>query len=157
METQLDILSETLDKKLLVLNKIQEYNKSQEQSFQNGQVRLQDFDEAVEQKGRLIEEINRLDEGFELLYERLARELRENRQRYALQIKALQQKVARVTELSVAVQAQEQRNKKLVEDFFAGQKEQIGKNRKTSKAAYGYYKNMSGGNYEQPQFFDDKQ
>ena len=157
METQLDILSETLDKKLLVLNKIQEYNKIQEQSFQNGQVRLQDFDEAVEQKGRLIEEINRLDEGFELLYERLARELRENRQRYALQIKALQQKVARVTELSVAVQAQEQRNKKLVEDFFAGQKEQIGKNRKTSKAAYGYYKNMSGGNYEQPQFFDDKQ
>ncbi|HIW81816.1 MAG TPA: flagellar protein FliT [Candidatus Acetatifactor stercoripullorum] len=157
METQLDILSETLDKKLLVLNKIQEYNKIQEQSFQNGQVRLQDFDEAVEQKGRLIEEINRLDEGFELLYERLAQELRENRQRYALQIKALQQKVARVTELSVAVQAQEQRNKKLVEDFFAGQKEQIGKNRKTSKAAYGYYKNMSGGNYVQPQFFDDKQ
>lgn len=157
METQLDILSETLDKKLLVLNKIQEYNKIQEQSFQNGQVRLQDFDEAVEQKGRLIEEINRLDEGFELLYERLAQELRENRQRYALQIKALQQKVAQVTELSVAVQAQEQRNKKLVEDFFAGQKEQIGKNRKTSKAAYGYYKNMSGGNYVQPQFFDDKQ
>ena len=62
METQLDILSETLDKKLLVLKRIQEYNKVQEQSFQNGQAKLQDFDEAVEEKGRLIEELNRLDE-----------------------------------------------------------------------------------------------
>ncbi len=156
METQLDILSETLDKKLLVLKRIQEYNKVQEQSFQNGQAKLQDFDEAVDQKGRLIEELNRLDEGFELLYERLSQELKDNRQRYAGQIKALQQKVAQVTELSVVIQSQEQRNKKLVEDFFAGQKAQIGKNRKTSKAAYGYYKSMSGANFAQPQFFDDK-
>ncbi|WP_318708957.1 flagellar protein FliT [Candidatus Acetatifactor stercoripullorum] len=156
METQLDILSETLDKKLLVLKRIQEYNKVQEQSFQNGQAKLQDFDEAVEEKGRLIEELNRLDEGFELLYERLSQELKDNRQKYARQIKALQQKVAQVTDLSVVIQSQEQRNKKLVEDFFAGQKAQIGKNRKTSKAAYGYYKSMSGGNFAQPQFIDDK-
>lgn len=156
METQLDILSETLDKKLLVLKRIQEYNKVQEQSFQNGQAKLQDFDEAVEEKGRLIEELNRLDEGFELLYERLSQELKDNRQKYARQIKALQQKVAQVTELSVVIQSQEQRNKKLVEDFFAGQKAQIGKNRKTSKAAYGYYKSMSGAGFAQPRFFDDK-
>ena len=91
------------------------------------------------------------------MHERLSQELKDNRQKYARQIKALQQKVAQETELSVVIQSQEQRNKKLVEDFFAGQKAQIGKNRKTSKAAYGYYKNMSGGNYVQPQFFDDKQ
>ena len=101
----------------------------------------------MEEKGRLIEELNRLDEGFELLYERLSQELKDNRQKYARQIKALQQKVAQVTELSVVIQSQEQRNKKLVEDFFAGQKAQIGKNRKTSKAAYGYYKSMSGANF----------
>lgn len=156
METQLDILSESLDKKLLVLKRIQEYNRIQEESFRNGQMKLLDFDEAVEEKGRLIEELNRLDEGFALLYERLSQELKDNRQRYTVQIRALQQKVAQVTELSVAIQAQERRNKKLVEDFFAGQRAEIGKNRKTSKAAYGYYKSMSGADFVRPRFFDDK-
>lgn len=156
MESQLSILSESLDKKLQVLQKITEYNKLQEQSFQNGTAKLEDFDEAVEQKGRLIEEISRLDEGFELLYARLAKELQGNRERYKNQILVLQQKVAQVTELSVAIQAQEQRNKKLVEEFFARERRNIRESRKASKAAYGYYKSMSGANYIQPQIYDNK-
>nr|WP_318684685.1 flagellar protein FliT [uncultured Acetatifactor sp.] len=156
MGTRLDILSESLDKKLLVLEKIQKYNLAQEKSFQDGEMKLQDFEEAVRQKGQLIEEINKLDQGFELLYAKLEEELKENRQKYALQIRVLQQKVRKVTEMSVAIQAQERRNKKLVEDFFAGQRMQIREGRKASKAAYGYYKSMSGTNYVQPQFYDNK-
>lgn len=156
MESQLSILSESLDKKLQVLQKITEYNKLQEQSFQNGTAKLEDFDEAVEQKGRLIEEISRLDEGFELLYARLAEELQGNRERYKDQILVLQQKVAQVTELSVAIQAQEQRNKKLVEEFFARERRNIRESRKASKAAYGYYKSMSAASYIQPQIYDNK-
>jgi len=60
-----------------------------------------------------------LDEGFEIMYEKLARELEGNRERYAAQIRELQKKVSRVTELSVTVQAQEARNKKLIESYFA--------------------------------------
>ena len=116
MENQLTILSESLDKKLEVLQKIREYNKRQEEIFSAEKVDMSLFDDAVEEKQRLIDEVVRLDEGFEILYEKLAKELEGNRQRYAAQIRELQAKVAKVTELSVSVQAQEARNKKLVEN-----------------------------------------
>ena len=83
MENQLTILSESLDKKLEVLQKIREYNKRQEEIFSAEKVDMSLFDDAVEEKQRLIDEVVRLDEGFEILYEKLAKELEGNRQRYA--------------------------------------------------------------------------
>ena len=97
MENQLTILSESLDKKLEVLQKIREYNKRQEEIFSAEKVDMSLFDDAVEEKQRLIDEVVRLDEGFEILYEKLAKELEGNRQRYAAQIRELQAKVAKVT------------------------------------------------------------
>ena len=122
MENQLNILSESLDQKILVLRAIQEYNKRQEAVFTSGEVDMQKFDAAVEEKGKLIEKFTRLDDGFEVMYSRLAEQLKDNRQQYSEQIQALQQKIAVVMELSVSIQAQEKRNKNLVESFFSKEK-----------------------------------
>ncbi len=156
MRNRLSILEESLDRKLEVLRQIQQYNEQQEKSFREGTADLDGFDEAVERKGELIDKLNLLDNGFETLYDEIAAELKENREKYAGQIKTLQGKVAEVTELSVTIQAQEKRNKKLVEDYFAGLRSNIGRDRKSSKAAYDYYKNMSGSGYAPPQFYDSK-
>ena len=80
MENQLTILSESLDKKLEVLQKIREYNKRQEEIFSAEEVDMSLFDDAVEEKQRLIDEVVHLDEGFEIMYEKLARELEGNRE-----------------------------------------------------------------------------
>ena len=157
MESQLTILSESLDRKLEVLQKIQEYNKRQEEVFSAEKVDIRQFDAAVGEKQHLIEEVVRLDDGFEILYEKLAKELEGNRQRYAAQIKEMQAKVAKVTELSVSVQAQEARNKKLVENYFARERAGIGQRRKSAKSAFDYYKSMSGAGYVPPQMYDNKQ
>lgn len=157
MESQLTILSESLDRKLEVLQKIQEYNKRQEEIFSAQNVDISQFDAAVEEKQRLIDEVVRLDDGFEILYEKLAKELEGNRQRYAAQIRQLQAKVTKVTELSVSVQAQEARNKKLIENYFAGERTKIGQRRKSAKSAFDYYKSMSGAGYVPPQMYDSKQ
>ena len=157
MESQLTILSESLDRKLEVLQKIQEYNKRQEEVFSAEKVDIRQFDAAVEEKQHLIDEVVRLDDGFEILYEKLAKELEGNRQRYAAQIKEMQAKVAKVTELSVSVQAQEARNKKLVENYFARERAGIGQRRKSSQSAFDYYKSMSGAGYVPPQMYDNKQ
>ena len=50
MESQLTILSESLDRKLEVLQKIQEYNKRQEEVFSAEKVDIRQFDAAVEEK-----------------------------------------------------------------------------------------------------------
>ena len=151
MESQLTILSESLDKKLEVLRKIQEYNRRQEEVFSAEKVDMSLFYDAVEEKQRLIDEVVRLDDGFEIMYEKLARELEGNRQRYAAQIRELQAKVAKVTELSVSVQAQEAR-----ESYFAKERANIGQRRKSARSAFDYYKSMSSTGYTQPQMYDSK-
>ena len=157
MENQLTILSESLDQKIQVLKEIQLYNEKQEQSFLSETIKLEDFDEAIEEKGRLIEKLNKLDEGFETVYNKLAEELKGNREKYKAQIAELQDKIRQVTELGTSVQAQEKRNKALVEKFFAKGRENIRQERKNSKAAYNYYKNMSGHSVASSHFMDSKQ
>lgn len=157
MENQLSILSESLDKKIEILQKLQQYSVDQEKIFKSPQVDLEKFDELVDRKDELITPLMRLDDGFEVMYAKLAKELENNRQKYASRIKELQRKVAEVTDLSVAVQTQEKRNKKLVEDYFAKERAQIKQGRTNSRAAYGYYKNMSASQLTSSQFYDSKQ
>lgn len=156
-ENYLNVLEDSLQKKLQILAKIRDYNLRQEEIFRSDNVEMERFDEYVEEKGALIDEVNALDNGFELLYQKVAEELQGNREKYADQIRRLQGLVSRVTEESVSIQAQEARNKKLVEDYFRKQKLSIGQNRKSSRAAFDYYKNMSQANIAQPQFMDNKQ
>ena len=143
MENQLNILSESLDQKILVLRAIQEYNKRQEAAFSAEEIDIQKFDAAVEEKGKLIEKLTRLDDGFEVMYSKLAEQLKNNRQQYSGQIQEIQQKISVVMEMSVSIQAQEKRNKSLVEAFFSKKRGDVSQNRKNAKAVYDYYKKVN--------------
>lgn len=152
----LTLLEESLRRKLQVMDEIQKYNLRQQEIFQADNVDLERFDEYVEEKGTLIEQLTALDNGFEKLYANVAEELKGNREQYAEQIRTLQGLVTEVTDTSVAIQAQEARNKKQVEDFFVKERKKLHMNRKTSKAAINYYKTMSKSSVIMPQFMDDK-
>ncbi len=156
MSNSLDILSESLDDKIKLLKEIQEYNKKQELAFSEGEPDINSFDSAIEEKGVLIERLEKLDEGFESLYERVSDELKKNRSKYADKIKELQNKITIITELSSTIQAQEARNKKMIEGYFAKERQGIKKNRVNSKAAYDYYRNMTGMSVMSSSFMDEK-
>ena len=155
-ENYLYVLEQSLVEKCKVLDKIQEYNVRQEALFRSENPELDQFDAYVEEKGQLIAQLSKLDEGFEILYASIAEELKDNRQKYTEQIKRLQDLVAQVVEKGVAVEAQEQRNKKLVEEFFSRERKGIKKGRLSSKAAYDYYKTMNKSGVVNPQFMDSK-
>lgn len=157
MDNYLKILEESLRKKLQVLDEIQAYNEKQKQVFQSDSVELDEFDAAVEEKGKLIEQVSKLDEGFETLYSSVAKELDGNREKYTKQIQTLKQLIQQVTDKGVSVQAQEARNKALIESYFAKQRNQLRQGRQASKVAYDYYKSMSNTNTVPPQFLDSKQ
>lgn len=152
----LTLLEESLRRKLQVMEEIQKYNMRQQEIFQSGEVDIDKFDEYVAEKGVLIDKLTALDSGFEKLYANVAEELKGNREQYAEQIRTLQGLVAEVTDTSVTIQAQEARNKKLIDDFFRKGREGIRMNRKTSKAAIDYYKNMNKSSVVMPVFMDDK-
>lgn len=155
-ENYLTLLEDSLQKKLQVLEKIQAYNLRQQEIFQTGEADLNKFDAYVAEKGTLIGELTALDNGFETLYERVAAELKENRSQYAAQIKRLQELVTKVTEYGVTIQAQEARNKQLIENYFKNQRQDIKSARTASKTAYDYYKNMNNTGHIPPQFMDSK-
>lgn len=152
----LTLLEESLKSKLQVMAEIQAYNLRQQEIFQADEAEIDKFDEYMAEKESLIEKLTSLDNGFERLYQKVAEELKENRQMYAEQIKNLQKLITEVTDASVAIQAQEARNKKLIEDYFRKERDGICMNRKTSKAAIDYYRNMSKSAVVLPQFMDSK-
>ncbi len=156
MGNYLSILEESLRKKLTVLDKIQAYNEKQYESFSTEAVDMAGFDAAIEEKGKLIEELTKLDEGFETLYANIAEQLQKEKEKHAAQIKVLQDLIRQVTEKSVSIQAQEARNKALIESYFAKEKKQIREGRVNSKAAYGYYKNLDKAALEASRAFDLK-
>lgn len=152
----LTLLEESLRKKLQVMDEIQAYNLRQQEIFQSGGADLDKFDGYVAEKGALIDKLNALDNGFEKLYANVAEELKNNRAQYAEQIRKIQGLVSEVTDQSVAIQAQEARNKKLIEDFFRKEKEGIRMGRKSSKAAADYYKTMNKSSVVGSYFMDSK-
>lgn len=155
-ENYLTLLEESLKRKLQVMAEIQQYNLRQQEIFQSGSADIDKFDDYVEEKGVLIDKLNALDNGFGKLYAKVAEQLKDDRELYAAQIKRLQGLVAEVTDTSVQIQAQEARNKKLIEDYFRKERDGIRDGRKSSKAAINYYRNMSKSAVVTPQFLDSK-
>ena len=143
MESQLSILQESLVAKRRVLLEIQEYNRKQEAVFMADEVDMYLFDEAIEEKGRLVQKLTQLDDGFEAMYEKLSRELQDNREKYADQIRVLQQQIKEITDLGISIQAQEARNKSLIEGFFSRERSSMHRSLQNSAKAYNFYKSMS--------------
>lgn len=150
------ILKESLEKKIDVLKRIQEVNDVQTEILKSEPMDLEGFDRSVDEKDLYIKELTELDEGFEALYDKIKEELVGNRPRYASEIKQLQQLISEITDRSVSIQAQESRNKAMLEAYFKKERQSIGAVRKSSKAAYGYYQNMSQKNATPPHFMDQK-
>lgn len=152
----LTLLEESLRKKLQVMAEIREYNRCQQEIFSADKVDMDKFDQYVEQKGALVDKLEALDGGFEKLYADVAEELKGNREKYAGQIRTLQALVTEVTDVNVAIQAEEARNKKLIEAYFAKARDGIRMGRKSSKAAIDYYKTMRKSSVVEPMFMDKK-
>ena len=156
MNNSLNVLSESLDMKLDVLSKINEYTDKQKTVFEEEVPDVGEFDKLVDEKDTLVDKLISLDDGFEKLFQDVSTELKENKDKYFVQIKQLQDKISQITELSASIQAQEFRNKKTIEEYFSRERQGIKQNRMSSKAAYDYYRNMSGMNIQPPGFLDSK-
>lgn len=155
-QTYIDIMIQSLDKKVQVLDRIIEVNMLQKGILEDNKSSVDEFDKTVEEKAKLIEQLNQLDSGFEKLFARVKVELNGNKAAYAGEIKNMQEKIRLITDKSMEIQAQEARNKELMVRKFAYVKETAKSVRTNSKIASQYYKNMMNLHYVDPQFMDNK-
>lgn len=154
--TYVDIMIQSLKKKIQVLEEIKKVNVTQKQLLEDDKSDADDFDRTVESKSALIEQMNQLDSGFDKLFDRVKDELNNNKETYADRIKIMQDLIRRITDLSMELQAQESRNKDLMTRKFVSIRERAKVVRTNSKAANQYYKNMMNLHYVDPQFLDNK-
>lgn len=157
MENYLRVLEDSLSQKVLVLDEILALDEEQEKLLKQEKLDLEAFDKLADRKGELAEKLKRLDDGFETLYGRIKNQLQDNKDAYRTQIAAMQKLIAEITEKTVSIQTKEKRGKEQLSKQLAGLRQELGKNRRSSKAAYDYYKSMSNTGVVMPQFMDQKQ
>ena len=155
-QTYIDIMIQSLDRKLQVLNQIIEVNIRQGNILEDKEASVEEFDKTVEEKAELIEQMQQLDSGFEKLYARVEEELKSNKEDHAEEIKMMQSRIRSITDKSMEIQAQEARNKDLFVRKMTYVKDTAKGLRTNSKVATQYYKNMMKLNYVDPQFMDNK-
>lgn len=157
MKQTLSLLEQSLEKKLLLLDGILEKSRDQENLLKDEELDPDQFEQNVEEKAALVEQLAGLDAGFERVYARIKEELPQQKAQYQDEIKRLQKLIAEITARSTSIQAEEARNKELAQKKFATVRKQI-KEAKTSRQVVNqYYQNMMKLNFVDPQFMDDKQ
>ncbi len=152
----IQMLIQSLEKKIQALEKIHTYNIEQTQVLQQDEVDFDAWEAIVEKKSEEIDQINFYDQGFENVYERVKSALETNREEYKEQIKELQKLITRITELSVNVQAQEERNKQLAQTCFTRYKKQSRQFKENKKALNVYRNQMRKTNVVDAQFLDKR-
>lgn len=152
----IDILAESLKKKNDILDEIRKANQEQKQILADENLTPEAFEKTLDKKAALIDELNQLDEGFEQLYEKVRPEIQNHMEDYADQIHRMQEEIQQITDKTVAIQAEELRNKQLIESKFSSIKKQIREVKSSQKAVNTYYRNMMNRNVMGSQFLDRK-
>ena len=154
MDNYLNILKDSLIKKEVILTNLITKSEKQAEIVKADQVDWEEFTRIVEEKGLLIDEIMKLDDGFESMYAKIKEGLEENKEKYKDIIVTIQSLVKSVTEKSANLQAIEYRNKSVIEAAFANTRKEIKQSKLGQKAAADYYNKMNKINTIDPQLMD---
>ena len=110
----------------------------------------------MDEKGELIDELNRLDDGFTSTYELVREEVQGNPDKYREKVQKMQDLVREAVSKGVSIEAQEQRNKASMEAALTAKRQEIKERRVTANAASKYYSAVSKLNTVDPQLMVSK-
>ena len=153
--TYLNIIVDTLKKKEILLNNLKVITVKQAEILDAEEFAADEFDNTIDEKQRNIDALLKLDEGFMDTYERVKADLIANPTDYASEIAQAKALIKKQTDLSVELQALEEKNKvKLSVQLTKGR--QKGRDfRTSSRTAAAYYKNMSNRHQDGDSYFLD--
>ena len=129
-ESYLTILESSLDRKLGILDSLEKLNTEQEAVLGAASFDEEAFGHIVGQKAELVEQLNAMDEGFQLVYDNVKAELEKGR-------------ITQIMEKSSHLMAEEKRNKDRITAKFAQRRREIGSVKKNQQYAANYYKTMN--------------
>ena len=151
------MMRESLVNKVELLKQLQGLNLEQKEILDDYESSPDDLDNNMDKKAAIIERLDKMDEGFQSLYDKVKEELDKSRGEYADDIKNMQELIKEITDLSTDVQAKELQNKELAKVRFSHVRTQIRESKHGQKAVASYYASMMNNTgYEGSQFWDQK-
>lgn len=157
MSNELSILIETLQKKEEVLKEILSKSKEQLDIVKADEFDEDAFDERFNDKDVLIDELNRLDEGFDGVYNRIRSELKENLDDYKPQVASLQQLIRVTMDLGSEIHQTENKVKDALPNALSQKKRSLHDKRMTATGVANYYRASKMMDMQDPYFMDHKQ
>ena len=154
-ENYLLVLEESVNKKITILEELERLTAIQKEIVTAEQFDDEAFNTNVEQKGALINELEKLDKGFQILYDNVKAQVENNRQRYRDEIVRLQAGIKTITDKNAALLVMESSNRELIVKRFATLKKEARQMKKSRELASNYYKTMNNISSE-PYFLDKK-
>ena len=146
LDDYIQIMIDSLEKKSIILSRLIDKNTSQMKILEGKSFEEVDWDSfniLVAEKEAEITRINEMDEGFQALYDRVGEQLRDNKDRYADQIRHMQSLITELEDKSIKIRTGEERNRATIEKTFSGRKKDIKQARTNLKVATSYYNTMS--------------
>ena len=154
MDNYLNVLKDSLVKKEKILIDLIAKSEEQADVVKAQNVDWDEFTRLVDEKGVLVDEIMKLDDGFETLYAKIKEGLEENKDKYKETILEIKELIKSVTDKSATLQALEYKNKTMIEGAFANTRREIKQSKLGQKAAADYYNKMNKINTIDPQLMD---
>lgn len=155
-QSSIQILVESLDKKSRLLDDIIRENDVQEDILKQEELDMDALNASTDRISSLLETLEKLDDGFEAVYDRTREELIANKAAYRDEIAQMQKLISGITDKVVCINAAKMRNKMRADQQFKKSRSQIGKASSKMKVSKNYYNSMNNLHYVSPQFYDSK-
>ncbi len=152
----LEVLIQSLRKKLVLLNKISVLNQEQRELLADANLDPDTFEVNVRDKEELVQQIVALDEGFDEVYAHLKDLLERDHRMYTDQIEQMKGLIRQIMAKDASVRAEERRNFELARQKFESIKKQVREVKASQKMVNSYYQNMMKQSRMTPQFMDNK-
>ena len=136
----LQMMIDNLNKKKDILTRIIALNEEQDKILSKPELDDNAFDANMKAKGDCIDGLDRLDEGFQSLFNRVRDAINANKEMYANEISIMKRLITEVK----------------VEAMFRRERQEHKEAKRSASMAKSYYQNMSKMSNE-PQFMDTKQ
>ena len=150
------ILLQSLNKKNQILDDIIRENEQQEQILKQDTLDMDALEASLDRIGEFVEMLERLDDGFEALYDQVRTEVVGNKAGYRTEIAQMQNYIQQITDKVVKINAARMRNQMRADSQFKKQAQEIKNAMSKTKVSQNYYNSMNKLNYVAPQFYDNK-
>ncbi len=150
------MMVDTLQRKKRLLSLILKGTREQETLLKDDELDMDRFNEIIEEKGQHIDELNKIDEGFDSLFRYVEKEINQNRMAYKKEIQDMQKLIGEVSELGIQIQALEHQNSGHFKVYLAEQRKMIRDFHVNNRTVSSYYQNMANTHKpEQSYFFSE--